>query len=114
MPQLGWGDVSATNPLPVTGSFTPGAGPSTSTRTSVTVALVSISLLASNALRKGATIYNDGATDVYVALGSAASLTDFTVLLVAGAYYEVPAGYTGSIFAIRAAGTGAVRISELT
>ena len=93
----------------------------TSTRTSVAAAAADTLILASNAARKGATIYNDSASaTLYLALGTtAASLTNFTAALlpitngVAG-YYEVPFGFTGQIRGIWSAAVGNARISELT
>jgi hypothetical protein len=72
-------------------------------------------LLASNANRLGATIYNDSTVALYVKLGATASTTSFTVKMSAGAYYEVPFNYTGIIDGIWASdASGAARITELT
>lgn len=89
--------------------------PSSATTTQVADSASSVQLLASTASRQGATITNDSTVTLYVKLGTTASLTDYTVPLVAGAYYEVPFGYTGRIDGIWASdpGTGAARITEL-
>ncbi len=70
-------------------------------------------LLAGNAARKGATVYNQGGGTLYLSLGTtAASLTSYTVQIVPGAYYEVPFKYTGAIHGIMSA-AGTARVSEL-
>lgn len=89
--------------------------PATSTVTSVNDSNANQTLLASNTSRAGATIQNDSSEILYVKLGTTATTTDYTVKMVAGAYYEVPYGYTGRIDGIWAANsTGAARIDELT
>lgn len=104
--------VDATHQLPVTS--TPATAP-TGTTTSVNDQATNITLLAANASRKGATIYNDSTEILYLKLGVTASLTSFTVKMVAQAYYEVPFGYTGNIDGIWANdAAGAARITELT
>lgn len=92
---------------------------STGTASSVPASATVVTLLAANAARKGATIYNDSATEVLsVFLGAGASATQFTVKLAAGAsiggYYEVPYGYTGIITGIWTAAVGNARVTELT
>ena len=87
----------------------------TSTITSVADTASSVLLLASNTSRVGASIQNDSDQILYLKLGTTASLADYTVKMVAGAYYEVPFGYTGRIDGIWAANsTGAALIDELT
>jgi hypothetical protein len=84
-------------------------------RTSVAGAAADTLILAANSNRLGATIYNDSSAILYLALGTAAaSTTDFTVKMVASAYYEVPFGYTGMIRGIWASATGSARIGEVT
>lgn len=92
---------------------------STGVGASVAASATVVTLLAANASRKGATIYNDSATEVLsVFLGAGASATQFTVKLAAGAsiggYYEVPYGYTGVITGIWTAAVGNARVTELT
>jgi hypothetical protein len=90
----------------------------TCTGTSVAANAASVTLLAANAARKGATIYNDPAggagSNMFVKLGTTASATDFIVRLAPNAYYEVPFNYTGRIDAIWTLALGAARIGELT
>lgn len=83
------------------------------TATSVNAETSSTELLDENTNRLGATVYNDSSADLYLKLGSAASTTSFTVKMVAQSYYEVPFGYTGAIYGIWSAATGAARIMEL-
>jgi pyruvate dehydrogenase complex dehydrogenase (E1) component len=59
-------------------------------------------------------IYNDSNRSLYLKFGTTASATDFTVLLVAGAYYEVPFGFTGRLDGIWVAANGFARLTELT
>ena len=106
-------DVDVTR---VTGTVTTAtARPATSVVTSVNDTASSTTLLASNAARLGATIYNDSTVDLYLKLGTTASLISFTVKMVAGSYFECPFGYTGIIDGIWASdASGAARITELT
>lgn len=87
---------------------------STPAQSSVAGSASSVSLLASNANRLGATIYNDSTVNLYVRLGSTASTSNFTVKLAPGDYYEVPFNYTGAIDGIWDSATGNARITELT
>jgi hypothetical protein len=87
----------------------------TSTRASVAAATSNTQLLAANATRKGATIFNDSSADLYLGLGTtAASTSNFTIKLPAGGYYEVPFSFSGEIRGIWSSATGNARISELT
>lgn len=104
------GDPAGT-PIPVTTTETPST---TATRTSPTVTNVVSTVLAANTARLGATFFSDGTGNVYLALGAAATTTDFTVRLTQNDYYEVPADYNGIITAIRSAGSSTLRVTELT
>lgn len=86
----------------------------TSAVTSVSGSASSVQLLAANANRLGATIFNDSTATLYVKFGTIASTTSHTVQLKASAYYEVPFNYTGRIDGIWSSMTGAARITELT
>jgi hypothetical protein len=86
----------------------------TSAVTSVSGSASSVSLLASNNARVGATVYNDSAAILYIKLGATASATSFTVKVQPEEYFEVPFGYTGAIDGIWASATGSARITELT
>ena len=88
----------------------------TSTITSVSGAVTSTQLLASNTSRKNAAFYNDSTAILYLKLGTTASTTSYTVQIPASGYYELPVGkiYTGEIDGIWSGAVGAVRITELT
>ena len=88
----------------------------TSTLSNVAGSVSSVTLLASNANRKNAAIYNDSTANLYVKLGATASATSFTVLMLPGAYYELPVDqvYTGIIDGIWVSATGNARVTELT
>ncbi len=85
--------------------------------TSVNASTSSVTLLAANAARKGATIWNSSTATLYVDLdtssGATASATDYTVTLGPGDYYEVPYDYTGIILGIWDVATGKALIREL-
>lgn len=87
---------------------------STSALSNVAASVASVTLLAANAARLGATVYNDSASVLYVKLGAAASSSSFTVRLITQDYYEVPFGYTGIIDGVWVAAVGAARVTELT
>lgn len=88
-----------------------GPSPATSAITTVSVTTSSLSILAANAARLGAVIYNESGAICYVALASVASLTAYTVQIAVGGYYEVPFNYTGTIFGITQTGTAVLRVS---
>jgi hypothetical protein len=89
--------------------------PSTGTRSSVAGAASDTLILASNASRLGATIYNDSTAILYLGLGTtAASTTNYTLQIAANGYYETPADFTGQIRGIWASATGNARVTELT
>ena len=81
--------------------------------TAVAAAVASSVLLAANAARKGATVYNDSAAELLVRLGTPAAAATFTVDMLPGAYYkEVPFGYTGQVTGIWASATGFARVDK--
>ena len=88
----------------------------TGTASNVSGSASSVTLLAANASRVGAMIFNDAANVLYVKLGATASTTSYTVQLAASAYYELPSSpiYTGVIDGIWSASGGAARVTELT
>lgn len=85
------------------------------TLTNVAASATSVQLLASNSSRTQAVFYNDTDKNAYVKLGTTASATSFSYLLVPGATLELPKPiYTGRIDCIWAAGpTGSMRITEI-
>lgn len=100
---------SGSNPLP-----TKEIRSATPSQTSPSVGVASTSILAANASRLGATIYNEGSAICYMKLGSTASLTSYTLQIASGGYYEVPFGYTGAIDGITSASTAQLRVTEIT
>lgn len=87
----------------------------TGTESNVSGNASSVTVLASNANRLGATVTNDSTAILYLLLGSAtASTTVYSVQLAAGDYYEVPFNYTGQLTGIWASATGAARVTEMT
>lgn len=88
----------------------------TGTVTAVADNAASVTLLASNAARLGASIANDSSAALYIKCGGTASLTSYTVRVAQYGYWEVPFDYTGVIDGIWATdpGDGAARITEFT
>lgn len=86
---------------------------STPTQASVAASASSVTILAANANRLGATVYNDSTVNLFLKLGATASATSFTVKIAAAGYYEVPFNYTGIIDGIWDSATGSARITEL-
>lgn len=95
--------------LPTTVSPAP-----TGTLSNVASSATNVTLLAANAARRGATLYNDSTQVCYVKFGTTASNTSYTVRLSSQDYYEVPFGYTGRIDGIWAAANGSMRVTEIT
>jgi hypothetical protein len=89
---------------------------STSSVTSVVSAAVSTSILASNANRRMAILFNDCDKAVYVKLGATASTTSFSYKLSPAQTLELPIPlYTGAIDAIwDATPTGSMRVTEIS
>lgn len=102
------GDVALGNPLPTRST---GATASTA---NVAASAVTGTVLASNAARLRAWLYNDADKGVYVKYGAVATTGSFTKKLLPGEFLAVE-GYTGVIDAIWEAGpTGSMRVTELT
>ena len=108
-------DVTVTNtPLPVSFTATP---PPTAVLTNVTVdsTVGGTQLLAANVNRRKFHIWNATGTQIFVAFDGTASATVFTVLIPNGGNYESELNdYTGQIKAFKAAGSGTVRVTEIT
>jgi len=86
----------------------------TGTLSNVNASASSVTVLAANTLRLGATFYNDSTAIGYLKLGATASTTSFTVKMQPDAYYEVPFGYYGIIDCIHASATGVMRVTEVS
>jgi hypothetical protein len=105
------GGTVASGQLPVKFHSTTGA----TTTVSVPTTAGGISVLATNTSRKGATLYNESGSAIYVLLGAGTvSATVYTVQMAVGAYYEAPYGFNGAITAIAASSTTTVRATEFT
>jgi hypothetical protein len=91
------------------------AGPATGATTSVASSATPVTLKAANTARKGLTIFNDSTQVLYVLLGAGTvSSTVYTVQLSAGAYYEVPFGFSGAVTGLWASANGNARLTEIT
>ncbi len=89
------------------GAFIPTTPVVTATTVVTAVAqnAASVSISASDTALLGRTITNDSAATLYLLLHpAAASLTNYTVPIPPGGYYEVPFGYTNEIRGIWGAG----------
>lgn len=101
--------------LTVDGSVTANpTRPATATSSNVGSSATNVTLLASNANRLGATVYNDSTQILYLKLGATASATSHTLQMAAASYYEVPFWYTGNIDGIWASANGSARLVEVT
>lgn len=82
---------------------------------SATITTSSVKIIAANADRVGLILYNNSANSVYIALGSAAnSNTNMSFIVPTFTSLVLPQPiYTGDIYGIRNAGTGAVILTEL-
>ena len=105
---------------PVTGTFfqavqaTKEARSATSVATSASITTASGTVLAANANRLGATVYNESGAILYLHLGAAASLTAYTLQVAIGGYFEVPHEFTGILTGITTAGTVVCRVVEVS
>jgi hypothetical protein len=105
--------------LRVTGFVTTNKA-STSAITTVTATTASQTLLATNATRVFASVYNGGSRNAYIVLsGTAASPTNYSIVLLTGSYWELPNDYTGQVNVIwsttgASALTGNALVTELT
>jgi hypothetical protein len=97
----------------------PTATVDTGTATSVASSAADVLALAANPNRDGAVFFNESTAVCYLLLSGtsgAASLTNYSVQIPAGGYFELPptAVYSGQIRAIWAAANGFLRVTELT
>lgn len=92
--------------------------PATGTMSSVASSASSVTVLASNASRKGASVYNDSTQILYLAVSATtASSTAYTIQLPANAFFELPpcrdgSIYTGQLTGIWASANGNARVTE--
>ena len=87
--------------------------PSSASTSNVSSSATNVTLLSSNASRRGASFYNDSTQVAYLKYGVTASATSYTVQIPAGGYFELhfPA-YTGQIDCIWASANGSMRVTE--
>lgn len=86
-----------------------------STVSSVASSNTSVTLLALNLNRKGATFYNDSTSALYLKLGATASDTSFTLKMAPHSFFEMPLPcYTGVIDGVWISVDGAVSVTEFT
>lgn len=92
------------------------SGAATGAPANVAASAASVTLLASNAARKGAVIHNDSAATLYVVChASAASTTNYTEQLAPGESLVLERGdYSGEIRGIWTAATGYARVTEIS
>lgn len=94
-----------------------GSRAATATNSNVASSATSVTILASNTSRKGASVYNDSTQILYLNLqGNAASTSNYTTQIGPQGFYELPppAIYTGTITGIWASANGNARVTELT
>jgi hypothetical protein len=102
-------DASGNIPVKVTNTS------STGTVTSINAAVTNATVLSANTSRKGATVYNNTAGNMYLKLGATASTSSFTIKIAAAGYYELPQPiYTGRVDALWDVSTGTGLVTELT
>lgn len=96
-------------------STTPATSGGSSTY-AVLASVTAISVLSANANRKGATIYNNAGTNVYIGLGvkPVVNTSVFTTMLTPNSYFELPFGWTSVVGAIAASNAGRITVTELT
>lgn len=105
------------------GTFTPASGAALSAAdlrsqnsafSSVNSGTTSVTLLAANSTRNGATIVNTDANTLYIDLtGGTASATRYSYALAQNGWLEVPFGIAGTITGVWAVdGTGAALVTE--
>ena len=93
----------------------PSGATATATLANVTSSASNTTLQASNTSRLGWACFNDSTSALYVKFGATASTSSFSVKLLPGGYYELPAPvYTGIIDGIWDSANGAARVTELT
>lgn len=89
--------------------------PANATIATVPVTTTDAVLLAANPDRRGVVLTNEASKTLYVAFGAVASATAYTYPVPSGQTKEFPLnGFTGAIHGVLSAGTGNVRITEIT
>lgn len=100
--------------LPTDQTAIPAPNISSATLTNVTNSASSVSILASNANRKGVVLVNDSNTTCYYAFSGTATTSAYTFQLGKNeTYFMDPPIYTGAISEICSAANGSTRVTEL-
>ena len=102
-------DMPLSNP-----SNTPPQISTVAASTTVASSITSVAILAANAARRGATIWNASTATLFMDLDAAASATDYAARLDPGGYYEVPYNFTGAISGIWSAANGNALVREFS
>lgn len=84
------------------------------TVTTVASSATSVSLLAANLARRGASIQNTSTAILYVLVGTTAATvtTAHSVQIPSNGYWEIPYGYTGALTGIWASANGSANMTE--
>lgn len=110
----------ATQPVSGSLSTVPIVSNAATLTASATITTVAVKIIGVNANRKGLSFYNNSANSVYLKLGAAGNAgTDMSFILATFAHLSINAlfpglNWTGEVWGIRNAGTGAVIATELT
>lgn len=93
-----------------------GVRSTTGTQSSVASSASSVTVLAANTSRLGASVYNDSTQILYLLLATSgsASTTNYTLQMAPSTFYEVPFDYQGIIKGIWASANGNARVMEYT
>lgn len=84
----------------------------TASVTTVASSTTAIELLPENADRKHFGVFNLSTSVLYLALGEAASASNFTVILEPNDYYEPPCSYSGIVSGLWVAANGSAKLTE--
>ena len=87
---------------------------STGTTSQIAASATSVTLLVANSLRVGASIVNDSTKILRIKMGTGATSTSFTAVLIKDAYFEIPFNYTGIITGYWESATGFAYATEYT
>jgi hypothetical protein len=91
--------------------------PGTGTRSQVADSATDVQILAANASRLGASVFNDSSATLHLGLGTATvTASNYTVKVASGGYYELPSGFTGELRGLWASdpNDGGAKVTELT
>jgi hypothetical protein len=106
--------ISGGTAIPVSGTLNIDKS-TTGTMTSVSAAISSTTLLASNTNRVLAAIYNNSSNILYVGVSATAVTTSlYTIRIMPNSYWELPLDYTGQINGIWSATGGSANVTEWT